>query len=193
MLPEVPRDLPRHNFTLVKPIAAQCLKFIGWKVRGKFPEQKKIILIVAPHTSNWDFFIAMLVMFALDIKVTFLGKHTIFVWPVNRLLRSLGGVPIERSSSHGVVKQMSNLFEEREQMILGLAPEGTRSKTRDWKRGFLHIALASNVPVVPISLDFKKKEVEIKPAQVVSSDMDASLAKIKALYSDVCAKNPHLV
>ncbi len=78
-------------------------------------------------------------------------------------------------------------------MILGLAPEGTRSKVCDWKRGFLHIALASNVPVVPISLDFKKKEVEIKTAQVVFANMDASMAKIKGLYSGVCAKNPHLV
>ncbi len=193
MLPEVPAQLARNNFVIAAWFAQKCLAFFNWRVVGRFPEQQKFVLIVAPHTSNWDFIVAILVMLALDIRVTFLGKDSIFIGPFKWLLEKLGGVGVERSHPHGVVGQMISLFASRKKMILGLAPEGTRSKTLEWKKGFLHIAKQANVPVVPISLDFSKKEVAIMPAQQVTDDLDASLQQIKALYQGVCAKKPHLV
>jgi len=162
-------------------------------VSGSLPNKQKFVVIVAPHTSNWDFIVAILVMLALNIKVTFMGKKSIFVGPLRWLLVKLGGVAIDRQHPQGIVGQMVALFKRQEKLVLGLAPEGTRSKTKEWKKGFLYIAQKANVPVIPISLDFNKKVIAILPAQQVSDDVEQSLTNIKALYKDVCAKNPHLV
>lgn len=189
----VPTNVPKNSFDWLQTVSSKILVLFGWKVTGEFPNQKKFILVVAPHTSNWDFIIAMLVMMTLNIKVTFMGKHSIFIGPFGRLLKRLGGVPIERDHPHGIVGQMVSLFAKKEQMILGLAPEGTRSKTVEWKKGFLYIAKQADVPVVPIGLDFSKKEILIMPPQQIKDDIDRSLVEIKALYHHVCAKNPHLV
>ncbi|GLX77387.1 acyltransferase [Thalassotalea insulae] len=193
ILPKVPEQVAKNHFVVSCWFAKKILAWLNWRVTGQFPKQKKFILIVAPHTSNWDFIIAILVMLALNIRVTFLGKDSIFVGPFKWLLEKLGGVGIDRSHPHGIVGQMVNLFAAREKMILGLAPEGTRSKTSEWKKGFLHIAKQADVAVVPVSLDFNKKEVTIMSAQYVSDDIDGSLVQIKAMYQGVCAKNPHLV
>lgn len=193
MFENIPQELPKAQFNLTKKLARKILTVSGWHVIGQFPKEKKFILIVAPHTSNWDFIISMLVMLALNIKVTFLGKNSIFVGPLKWLLESLGGVAIDRQHPHGIVGQMVSLFNQSDKMILGLSPEGTRSKTIEWKKGFLYIAQQANVPVIPITLDFAKKEVGILPQQQVSNDIDKSLAEIKSLYRQVCAKNPHLV
>nr|WP_206485285.1 lysophospholipid acyltransferase family protein [Thalassotalea sp. G2M2-11] len=173
--------------------AKKLLSLSHWQIKGQLPKQSKFVIIVAPHTSNWDFIIGLLVMFSLNIRVTFLGKKSIFIGPFKWLLEKLGGVGIDRSHPHGIVGQMVTLFNRSDKMILGLAPEGTRSKTVEWKKGFLHIAQQAKVPVVPISLDFSKKEVTIMSAQQVSDDIDGSLSQIKSLYAGVCAKNPHLV
>lgn len=193
MIADVPDNVAQRNFGFVSRIAAKILALWGWRVVGHFPNERKFILAVAPHTSNWDFIVAMLVMLALNINVTFMGKNTIFIGPLKWLLESLGGVAIDRANPHGIVGQMSALFATRDKMILGLAPEGTRSKTLEWKKGFLYIALQAKVPVVPIGLDFSKKEVQIMQQQHVDDDIDASLQRIKSLFSGVCAKNPHLV
>ncbi len=193
MFPDIPEELPKANHNLAKKLARKILTVSGWQVVGQFPKEKKFILIVAPHTSNWDFIVAMLVMLALNINVRFMGKKSIFIGPFKWLLESLGGVAIDRQHPHGIVGQMVSLFNNSEKMILGLAPEGTRSKTVEWKKGFLYIANQANVPVIPISLDFAKKEVEILPQHQVCHDIDKSLTQIKSLYSQVCAKNPHLV
>lgn len=118
---------------------------------------KKFILAVAPHTSNWDFVVGISVMFALDIKINFLGKHSIFIGPFKYLLNNIGGIPVYRDKNYGVVEQLVNRCQQSEHFVLGIAPEGTRSKTSQWKSGFLHIAHQANIPVVPVSLDFGKR------------------------------------
>jgi len=193
MLPRLDDNVPQTKYYYLSAFARKVLKAIGWQVTGTFPEEKKFILAVAPHTSNWDFIIAMLVVLALNLKVTFLGKKSIFVGPLKWLLEKLGGVGIDREHPHGVVGQMVELFNQREKMVIGLSPEGTRSKTKEWKKGFLYIAQQANVPVVPISLDFRKKEISILAPEVISEDIDDALKHIKSLFNDVCAKNPHLV
>jgi len=171
----------------------KTLSLFGWKITGNFPQEKKFILIVAPHTSNWDFIISMLVMLSLNLKITFMGKKSIFIGPFKWLLTKLGGIAIDRAHSQGVAGQMVSLFEQQEKMILGLSPEGTRSKTTQWKTGFLVIAKKAKVPVVPIRLDFLKKEVEILPMYQVNKDIDEALLDIKSKFDGVCAKNPQLV
>lgn len=193
LLPELPACVPQTQYRFLSFLAEKILSLMGWNIAGHFPQKSKFILAVAPHTSNWDFIISMLVMLALNLKVTFMGKSSIFIWPVKRLLIKLGGVAIERNHPNGIVGQMVSLFNERHSMVLGLSPEGTRSKTKEWKTGFLIIANKANVPIIPISLDFQKKEVEIYNEFYVDKDIKQALKEVKDIYAGVCAKNPHLV
>lgn len=193
MLPEVPAEIPQTDYRFVSALADKLLSLFGWKIIGDFPRESKFILAVAPHTSNWDFIVSVLVMLALNLKVTFMGKKSIFVWPLRWFLVKIGGVPIERKHPQGVVGQMVEVFNQSEALILGLSPEGTRSKTKQWKTGFIIIAQQAKVPIVPISLDFKKKEVEIRKPYFVKGNIEQALIEIKAQFAEVCAKNPHLV
>ncbi|ASP49857.1 acyltransferase [Cognaticolwellia beringensis] len=165
----------------------------GWKIIGELPKQPKFILAVAPHTSNWDFFVAIASVFSLNLKVSFLAKGSIFRWPVKSLLTAIGGIGVDRSHSHGVVGQMVEEFKAHEQFILGIAPEGTRSKTIEWKTGFLQIAKQANVPIVPVSFDFIKKEVRFHSAVLITGDINQELVEFKQIFADVCAKNPQAV
>jgi len=190
----VPRHLPRRHSKSLRAVGNFVLKCLGWSVQGQLPEQyKKFILPVAPHTSNWDFVIAIAVMFSLDIKVTFLGKDSIFKGILGQWLTSLGGVGIDRSHRHGVVGQMVDRFASEEHMLLALAPEGTRSKTKEWKTGFLHIAKQAQVPIVPVGLDYKNKQVVFLPHYFVEGEVEEELHAVKAMYKSFCAKKPQLV
>ncbi|MGB1262724.1 MAG: 1-acyl-sn-glycerol-3-phosphate acyltransferase [Cognaticolwellia sp.] len=191
--PIVPACIPSRNYGILKKLAAKVLHWAGWTITGELPKQPKFIVAVAPHTSNWDFFIGIAVMFALNLKISFLGKASIFRWPIRSLLTAIGGIGVDRSHSHGVVGQIVQAFEQHEQFVLGLAPEGTRSKTLEWKSGFLHIAKQAKVPVVPASFDFVKKEVHFHPAVKVTGEIGHELAEFKQIFSEVCAKNPQAV
>lgn len=169
------------------------LNSLGWQIKGELPQVPKVIFAVAPHTSNWDFIIAIAAMLKLDLNVKFMGKAAIFVWPIKNWLLNLGGIPIERSASHGVVQQMVDKFNQHEQLILGLAPEGTRSKTAEWKTGFLHIAHQANVPVVPVSLHFGNKEIRFHLPMEISEDIASELQRVKTEFKGACAKNPQAV
>jgi 1-acyl-sn-glycerol-3-phosphate acyltransferase len=193
LLPEIPSEIPQTNYRLISSLANKSLTFFGWKIVGDFPRESKFILAVAPYTSNWDFIVSVLVMLSLNLKVTFMGKKSIFIWPLKWFLIKIGGVPIKREHPQGVVGQMVEVFNQSNGMILGLSPEGTRSKTKQWKTGFIIIAQQANVPIVPISLDFKKKEVEIHGSYFVKDNVEQALSEIKGQFVDVCAKNPHLV
>ena len=191
--PSVPDCLPRARGKLSSNIGKWVLQLQGWKITGEIPANKKLILAVAPHTSNWDFIVGVSVMLYLNLKVSFLGKDAIFRWPFKRLLENLGGIAVDRKHSHGVVGQLVEEFIGAEQLILGLAPEGTRSKTKEWKTGFLHIANQANVPVVPVSLDFGSKVVHFHQPMDIGKDIGSELSRVKAKFSSVCAKNPQAV
>jgi 1-acyl-sn-glycerol-3-phosphate acyltransferase len=193
VLPKVDSLVPRLPHSFIQVIAGKLLSLMKWQVNGEIPNNKKFILAVAPHTSNWDFIIAVLVMLTLRLKVTFLGKNSIFIGPFGRILRKLGGLPVERSCPNGVVGQLVYAFEHTDSMVLGLAPEGTRSKTSQWKTGFLIIAQQANIPVVPVSLDFAKKQVSFLPARIIGDNITQELSLFKQQFNQVCAKNPQSV
>ncbi|MFT5635829.1 MAG: 1-acyl-sn-glycerol-3-phosphate acyltransferase [Cognaticolwellia sp.] len=129
--PTVPKCIATRDYGILRRFASQAMVRFGWKITGDLPQQPKFILAVAPHTSNGDFFVGIAVMFSLNLKVSFLAKGSIFYWPIKSLLTAIGGIGIgiERSHSHGVVGQIVEEFKANEQFILGIAPEGTRSKT----------------------------------------------------------------
>lgn len=169
------------------------LKLLGWKVSGEFPQTSKFVAAVAPHTSNWDFIIAIAVKLQLGITIRFLGKNSIFFWPLGPILTAWGGMPVDRSSPHGLVSQVKEQFDNNEHLVLGLAPEGTRKKSKEWKTGFLHIAHNSNVPVVPMALDYRTKTFIIMPAQNINENTEHALISIKSLYDKNMAKYPENV
>ncbi|MFD2166292.1 1-acyl-sn-glycerol-3-phosphate acyltransferase [Thalassotalea euphylliae] len=191
--PVVPEEMATENRPILAKIGTYILEVMGWKITGELPAHPKVVFAVAPHTSNWDFIIALCAMLHLQLKVSFMGKASIFIFPVRGLLLKLGGIPIDRSCPHGVVEQMAKEFERKEKLALGLAPEGTRSKTKEWKKGFLYIAKKANVPVVPVSFHFDKKELKFHKAMNISGDIDEELVRVKSYFDTACAKNPQAV
>ena len=185
--------VPQRDNRFAKRVGMAILWFFGWKIEGTFPKRSKFVVAVAPHTSNWDFVIAVAAMLALQIKIKFLGKDAIFIWPFKLWLKSIGGIPVERSTHHGVVEQMVSLFNQNDKLVLAIAPEGTRLKTKQWKRGFLHIAHQAKVPVVPLSLDFNKKIIHVYPSVFVQEDIEQALEQFKTIFTNISPKNPQFI
>ena len=143
----------------MKLLARFILKLCGWKIREQYPDVKKSVCIVAPHTSMWDFVFGKLYFMALGIKPRFLIKSEMFTWYLGWFLRSLGGVPVYRKSPVGLVDQMLHYFESRREFTLVITPEATRSKVKKWKTGAIRIASQAKVPLVLGRVDYKKKEM----------------------------------
>ena len=139
------------------------LRALRWRIEGEIPNVAKFVLIVAPHTSNWDFVIGIVAKWALGIRVTFLGKNTLFRFPFGAAMRALGGVPVDRSASHDVVRDIVAEFARRERMILALAPEGTRKHVERWRTGFYHIARGAGVPILSVALNYGVRAIQIGP------------------------------
>jgi len=169
------------------------MAIIGWKVTGELPPDKKFVLIGAPHTSNWDFFLGLATIFIFRIKARWLAKDAIFIWPVSVLLRSLGGKPVNRQHPHGVVGQMVNTLTQSEQQVIMLAPSGTRKKMPNWKSGFYHIAQQANVPVVCAYLDFRRKEANIGLSFIPTGNVKQDMDMVREYYKDIHAKFPEKV
>ena len=165
-------------------------RLAGWKVVGRLPDIPKFVLIGAHHTSNWDFILFLWARAALRMKPRWLGKHTLFFWPMGVIWRAVGGIPVERGARLNVVEQAIESFQQADRMILVVSPEGTRRKTFEWKRGFYHIALGAGVPVVPGSLDYPSKTLTIGVPVTLSGDTDVDLAAFRAFYEPVRGLKP---
>ena len=165
-------------------------RMAGWKVVGRLPDIPKFVLIGAPHTSNWDFILFLWVQAALRFHPTWLGKHTIFFWPMGVLWRALGGVPVERGARLNVVEQVTERFMAADRMILVISPEGTRRKTSEWKSGFYHIAQGAGVPVVPGSLDFPTRTLTIGNPVELTGNQEVDLAAFRAFYASARGLKP---
>ena len=149
---------------------------------GKLPDEKKLIIIGAPHTSNLDFFLAMGCMLSVGLKFSFMMKKEAFFFPFGGLFKALGGIPIERSKKTNVTDQMAKWFNDNEKVWLGLTPEGTRSKTDGFKKGYLYIAQAANVPVCIIGVNGPTKEVFLDKVWPLTGDIDADNDAIEAYF-----------
>ena len=162
----------------------------GWVVEGEFINARKAIIAVAPHTSNWDFFIGLFVVFSFRLNLNFFGKHTIFKPPLGAVVRRLGGIPIERSKAHGVVSVIATQIKQADDLILALAPEGTRSPIFPWKTGFMHIAREAEIPIQVIGIDYAKKAIVLGPIIQKVTNIDEQMQTIYGFYDTVCAKYP---
>jgi 1-acyl-sn-glycerol-3-phosphate acyltransferase len=162
----------------------------GWKVVGQHPSEPKFVLIGAYHTSNWDLPLAILIMWALKIDARWVAKHTIFRGPAGWLFRRLGGVPLNRETTENFVESVGEEFDKREEFVLVLAPEGTRSRVEYWRTGFYYIALRAGVPIALGFVDSPRKEVGLGPLLWPSGDLEADLAKMRDFYSDKTGIRP---
>ncbi|MFT7506414.1 MAG: 1-acyl-sn-glycerol-3-phosphate acyltransferase [Gammaproteobacteria bacterium] len=174
-------------------LGRSVLAITGWKLEGELPQHPKMVFAIGPHTTNWDFVLGVAVLFALRIRIRFLGKHSIFVPVAKQLLEAIGGIAVNRSSPHGMVRKVVSEFNQSEKMILGVAPEGTRSPIFPWKTGFLAIARKANVPVVLIGFDFKAKRVRFGPVFKTEGDFTSDMHKVYGYFASIPAKYPHKV
>ena len=182
---------PRAHRPLFPALGRVALRLSGWRIVGGLPELPKYIIIVAPHTSNWDFPVGVAALFALDLEAHWFGKDSLFRGPMGMILRMLGGRPVHRETPEGVVAEMAAMVRAEPQFILALAPEGTRKRVEHWRSGFYRIAEAANVPVVPVWFDWSRHEIGINPPVHVSGDLAADVAALQALYRLDMARNPH--
>ena len=176
----------RHSRGVIwRAVGRTYLRLAGWRIEGTFPADPKYVLIVAPHTSNWDFPLGVAVVFAVELRVSWLGKHTIFRTPFKAFLRWLGGIPVNRSARHGVVGECVRAFAAAPALVLALAPEGTRKGVSNWKSGFYLIALKAGVPILPVGFDYREHVVRLMPLFQPSGNLEQDLPLIQARFSDV--------
>jgi 1-acyl-sn-glycerol-3-phosphate acyltransferase len=171
-------------------LAAWVLAWFGWRVVVAWPTAPKVVLIVYPHTSNWDFFIGYLARLAAGLPAIWIGKHTIFRWPVDGLLRSMGGIPVDRAHATGLIPALVKEFARRETVCLALAPEGTRRRLDHIKSGFYRLALAARVPVGLGYIDFATRTVGVGAWIDLSGDEAADLDRLRKAYAGRVGRHP---
>lgn len=189
--------MQRTIFTtpLVSPcfrvLSLACLKLAGWEVQGQLPDHaRKSVLIAAPHTSNWDLPMTIMVAFALRLRPRWMGKASIFRAPFGGVMRWLGGMAVDRSKANNLVESSALAIRDAtDPLQLIVPPEGTRGKTRQWKTGFYHIARSAEVPIVMAFMDYSTKRSGLGPLFEPTGDVEADLAAIKAFYKPFKGKN----
>ena len=169
---------------LLAAIATFILAMLGWRVVGTLPQQSKYVLIGAPHTSNWDFPLMLLAVLKIGMDVHWLGKSTLFRAPFGPLMRWLGGIPVDRTKSNKLVAQLVDLYRERDELVLLIPPEGTRTKVERWKSGFYYVAAGANVPILLGFLDASRKELGFGPLFQATGDYALDLIEIRKFYGD---------
>ena len=161
---------------------------MGWRVDGLPPDAPKFVATFAPHTSSWD--LPMVVLFGLVLRITllWLGKDSLFRGPFGFMFGWLGGLPVDRSKSNNVVMQAIRYFDDNDRLVIGVAPEGTRKRVLDWKKGFYHIANGAHVPIAVAYLDYRRKTGGFGPTFVPTGDIDSDMGRIRAFYAGVTGK-----
>ncbi len=163
---------------------------MGWTVIGEKPKDDKCILIGAPHTSMWDFIIAWSFYRVVGGSAKVLIKSEMFFWPLKGILKWMGAIPVERDKGGSMYEKVTKLIKESDKIHLAIAPEGTRSLTKNWKRGFYLIAQRAEIPIYIAAMDYGKKEVGFKGRFVPTGDYKKDIIEIKAYYKGVVAKHP---
>ncbi len=171
-------------------IAKHILNLFGWNLVAELPPVQKYLMIGAHHTSNWDLPIALLMMAALGLRLRWIGKDSLFKGPQGQIMRWLGGIPVERGAKKNFVGQITDLYNQRKEMVITIAPEGTRSAVDHWKTGFYHIASGANIPVAMAFLDYSRKTCGVGGYFYPSGDMEADLDILKRFYGTKIGKYP---
>ena len=176
---------------MMKKILSKIIFWLlGWKAIGTFAYPQKCIVISVPHTSNWDFFIGRFYSYISGITPKYLIKSSFFVPVLGAFLKWNGGIPVDRGAKNNIVDEIIQRFNSSDNFILGIAPEGTRSRVEKWKTGFYHIAHKANVPILLLAMDFKDKKIGIINSIVPSGDIDKDMLFIQNQFKDIKGKIP---
>jgi 1-acyl-sn-glycerol-3-phosphate acyltransferase len=175
---------------LAYAIAHSILRLTGWRIQVIPPQTSRYVVISAPHTSNWDFVLALLFMTVEHIPIRLMAKESLFHGPVGILMRSLNALPVNRRERTNMVDQVAAKFSEYDELIIGITPEGTRKKTSRWHTGFYYIALKAKVPIVMAYLDYKNKVCGLGPSIMPTGDIQADFMIIRDFYSGITGKYP---
>lgn len=176
--------VPRTGNRVTRGFSQLILRAMGWQISGALPKEKKIVFIGCPHTSNWDLLLALSAMQAIGLKASWMMKKEVFFWPVGRLWKKLGGVPIDRKAKNDITTQMADWFVKQDKAYLGITPEGTRAKVEQFKKGYLRIAYAAKVPVFLVGIDSVKKEVVLDKIWPLTGDIETDNRAIKKYYDE---------
>lgn len=163
-------------------IAYRLLRLFGWRFVGSLPPVPKMIVIGAPHTTNWDFILFLGALKGFDFKANYIAKHTLFRWPFGWFFAALGGIPVDRSKPGGMVRQVADAFSGSDEMTLVMAPEGTRKAAPYWKSGFLNIARDAGVPIVLAIVDYHGKTVTLGPSIEYDGNPGGFMDQVRQFY-----------
>jgi 1-acyl-sn-glycerol-3-phosphate acyltransferase len=181
---DVGPKVPRWGNAASGWLGRAMLTALRWRLDARLPDLPKFVIIAVPHTSNWDFVVGIAAVLALRVRVRWWVKHTVYVRPWRRIIDWLGGIPIDRGSAHGVVGQTVAAFRREPHLVLGLTPEGTRRRVEQWKRGFYHVALQAQVPVVLAWFDYRRRVVGVGAVVQPTGDYEADTARMLEFYRD---------
>ena len=166
------------------------LWLMGWRVVGGLPEGARAVLVGHPHTSTWDFPLAVLATWSMGVDMKYIGKASLFNGPFAWLFRGLGGIPVDRSKTSDTVAQIAERFALGESLVLGIAPSGTRRNGTRWKSGFYHIARAADVPVALGFIDFSTRRVGVADVIDLTGDVAVDMARVREAYRGIEGRNP---
>lgn len=163
---------------------------LGWKTHVTVEHPKKFIICLAPHTSNWDFLIGLLYMYASGMRINFLMKQEWFFWPLGPIFRRVGGIPVHRAKHTSMTDSLAEIASKQEEFKLCVTPEGTRSLNPDWKKGFYFIALKARVPVLLYGVDYGRKLIECTRSFIPTGDFEREMRQTKLYFKDYRGKKP---
>ena len=187
---QIPERLRGSRSRILRKIGRFGINISGWTIKGNVPDEERIVLIAAPHTSNWDFVLAMLVIFGLNIKLRWLGKHSIFKPGFKIFFEWLGGIPVYRDNPSTLIESIVDIVKKEKSIVIAMTPEGTRKKVKRWKTGFLRIAKQTQSKILLISIDATTKSIEIGKIFNPTGDNEEDLAFIQKYYSSFRGINP---
>ena len=173
--------VPRRNYGLLRPLGRWILRRLDWRSEGLFPDQPKLVIAIAPHSSTWDFIIGAAFLYLLGLRVAFIAKHTLFFWPLGGFMRWLGGIPVNRAQPEDLAEVMAATFGKREQLWLAITPEGTRSEGARFKSGFYRIARAAGVPILPVYFNYQRRVTGFLPLLQTGDDITAGVEQVRQL------------
>ena len=167
----------------MKKICLLILKLLNYKFDvADIPNEKKYVLIFAPHTSWTDFAIGKIALTAMGIKPTFLIKKELFFFPLGQYLKYLGGYPVDRQHAHKLTDILAKYIEEKDEIVLLITPEGTRKRVETWKRGFYYVAQNAGVPIALGYLDYRNRKGGIGPVLHPTGNYEADFQEIQKFY-----------
>ena len=187
---QIPEQFRASHPILLQKIGQFFLTITGWKFKGDIPRSDRIILVAGPHTSNWDFLLALAFIFGLNLNVFWIGKHTLFKNGLSKIMRKLGGIPVDRASPELLMNEVSNIVKRKQGVIIAISPEGTRKKVERLKSGFLRIAKTTNSQILLAGIDFESKLIHLGKLFQPSGNTESDLLNVHNYFRQFKGKRP---